>query len=165
MWIVSLTPNPNGSYNDHRADHITSVPEGWAMIEEGFAVPDTFPFLKDIKAAKKTFYNEVDVPATREVPVLDDEGNPVLDEAGNPVTETENYMDKKQVPITHMVVTETTPGIVPEPVPEPPAPPTTEEGIAALEDALCEMDAANAASIAALEDALCEMDMGGTENE
>ena len=39
--------------------------------------------------------------------------------------------------------------------------PTTEERIAALEDALCEMDAANAASIAELEDALCEIDAGG----
>jgi len=33
--------------------------------------------------------------------------------------------------------------------------------IGSLEDALCEMDAANAASIAALEDALCEIDAGG----
>lgn len=52
-----------------------------------------------------------------------------------------------------------------EDIPDPVTPPAAEERIAALEDALCEMDAANAASIAALEDALCEMDMGGTENE
>ena len=37
-------------------------------------------------------------------------------------------------------------------------------GIGSLEDALCEMDAVNAASIASLEDALCEMDMGGGMN-
>ena len=44
-------------------------------------------------------------------------------------------------------------------------PPTTDERISSIEDALCEMDAANAASIAALEDALCEMDMGGNDDE
>ena len=126
MWIVSLTPNPNGSHNDHRADHITSVPEGWAMIPEGFPVPDTFPFV-DIEAEDVTYYNEVEVPAQREVPVLDDEGNPVLDEVGNPLTETEEYTDTKQVPYTMMTVTAMTPGLVPEPVPEPEPEPTLDE--------------------------------------
>ena len=50
-------------------------------------------------------------------------------------------------------------------IPAPVAPPTTEERLTAIEDALCEMDAANAASIAALEDALCEIDAGGADNE
>lgn len=50
-------------------------------------------------------------------------------------------------------------------IPVPAAPPTTEERLSAIEDALCEMDAANAASIAALEDALCEIDAGGADNE
>lgn len=50
-------------------------------------------------------------------------------------------------------------------IPVPVAPPTTEERLTAIEDALCEMDAANAASIAALEDALCEIDAGGADNE
>ena len=45
MWIVNLEANPNGSHNDHRADHIVSVPKGWAMIPDGFAVPSTFPFV------------------------------------------------------------------------------------------------------------------------
>ncbi len=34
--------------------------------------------------------------------------------------------------------------------------------IEALENALCEMDEANAERMAAIEDALCEIDMGGT---
>lgn len=50
-------------------------------------------------------------------------------------------------------------------IPVPVAQPTTEERLTAIEDALCEMDAANAASIAALEDALCEIDAGGADNE
>lgn len=50
-------------------------------------------------------------------------------------------------------------------IPVPVVPPTTEERLTAIEDALCEMDAANAASIAALEDALCEIDAGGADNE
>lgn len=53
-----------------------------------------------------------------------------------------------------------------QPEPAPPAP-TAEERIAELEvinaeleDAICEMDAANEERFAAIEDALCEMDMG-----
>ena len=45
MWIVKIETNGNGSHDNHRAEHITVVPEGWAMIPEGFAVPDTFPFV------------------------------------------------------------------------------------------------------------------------
>ena len=45
MWIVKLDPNANGAHNNHKGDHITSVPDGWAMIPDGFAVPDTFPFV------------------------------------------------------------------------------------------------------------------------
>lgn len=41
-------------------------------------------------------------------------------------------------------------------VPEP----TTEEQIAELENAMCEMEAANEERMAAIEDALCEMDAG-----
>ena len=164
MWIVKLTPNPNGSHDDHDADHITTVPDGWAMIPEDFAVPDTFPFV-DIVAEELTYYNEVErtrkVTKTREVESFDEDGKPI--------TVTEEYEEEEtyteQVPYTMMTVTAMTPGIVPGPVPEPPAPPTTEERLSAIEDALCEMDAANAASIAALEDALCEIDAGGASNE
>lgn len=53
-----------------------------------------------------------------------------------------------------------------QPEPAPPVP-SNEERIteletenAALEDAICEMDAANEERFAAIEDALCEMDMG-----
>ena len=60
MWIVDLKANPNGSHNDHRADHITAVPDGWAMIPDGFAVPSTFPFV-GIEAEDVTFYREVEV--------------------------------------------------------------------------------------------------------
>ena len=127
MWIVSLTPNPNGSHNDHRADHITTVPEGWAMIEKGFPVPDTFPFLKNIKAAEKTFYNEVErtrkIKKTREVESFDEEGKPITIQ--EEYEEDETYTE--QIPYTLMTVTEMTPGIVPEPVPEPEPEPTMEE--------------------------------------
>ena len=97
MWIVNLTANSNGSHNDHRADHITTVPDGWAMIPDDFEVPDTFPFV-DIKAELVTHYHEVKT----------------VDAEGKSVTE--------QHPYTMMTVTKMTPGIVPEPVetiPEP----------------------------------------------
>lgn len=47
-----------------------------------------------------------------------------------------------------------------EPEPMPPAPPgpSAEERIAALENALCEQDAANSQRMSEIENALCEMD-------
>lgn len=40
---------------------------------------------------------------------------------------------------------------------------TDKERIAALEDAMCEMDEANAERFAAIEDALCDIDAGAAE--
>lgn len=166
MWIVKLEANPNGSHNDHRADHIATVPEGWAMIPDDFTVPSTFPFV-GIEAEDVTFYREVEVEKevtkTREVETLDMEGNAI--------TITEEYTEMETVteerPYTMHTVTAMTEGEVPV-VEEEEAEPTTEERVtaleeqyAAIEDALCEMDATNAASIAAIEDALCEMDKEG----
>lgn len=122
MWIINLEANPNGSHNDHRADHITAVPDGWAMIPEGFELPESFPFC-DITAE------------------LNADGI--------------------------MTVVGMTEGVVP-PAPEPE--PTwnelmeqqvgeLQETTSALEDAVCEMDAANEERLAAIEDALCEIDM------
>lgn len=45
MWIVKLTANPNGSHNNQKADHISEVPDGWAMIPDDFSVPSSFPFV------------------------------------------------------------------------------------------------------------------------
>ena len=116
MWIIDLTPLAPGVYNDHRADHITAPPDGWAMIPDDFPVPSTYPRLGSIEAEEKTYPREVEVTKKREVPVLDDEGNPVLDMDGNPVTTTEEYMDKEIVPYTMMTVTAMTEGTLPEPV-------------------------------------------------
>lgn len=50
MWIINLTPLAPGVYNDHRADHITAPPDGWAYIPDDFPVPSTFPRLGSIEA-------------------------------------------------------------------------------------------------------------------
>lgn len=50
MWIIDLTPVEPGVYCDHRGDHITEPPEGWAVIPDDFIVPHTFPRLGSIKA-------------------------------------------------------------------------------------------------------------------
>lgn len=126
MFIVKLTALENGAHQANNSDWITSVPDGWAMIPEDFPVPDTFPFV-DIEAEEVTYYNEVEIPAQRKIPVLDEQGNPILDEDGNPLTETKEYTDKKQVPYTLMTVTDMMPGIVPEPEPEPEPEPTLDE--------------------------------------
>ena len=50
MWIIDLTPLAPGVYNDHRADHISAPPDGWAMIPDDFPVPSTYPRLGSIEA-------------------------------------------------------------------------------------------------------------------
>lgn len=52
MWIIDLTPLAPGVYNDHRADHITAPPDGWAVIPDDFPVPSTYPRLGSIEASE-----------------------------------------------------------------------------------------------------------------
>ena len=162
MWIVNLEANPNGSHNDHRADHITAVPDGWAMIPDDFTVPSTFPFV-GIEAEDVTFYREVEVEKeviktrevesfvevvkTREVESVDEEGNPVTVTEEytefEPTTITEEYTEMEtvieEVPYTVHTVVAMTEGVVPEPVPEHNEP-TIDERVTSLEAALIATD-------------------------
>lgn len=105
MHIINLTPLEAGVYNDHKADHITAPPEGWAMIPEDFPLPSTFPRLGSIEAKEITYTYDVETEKTDE-------------ETGEMVTVTEQR--EKVI----MAVTAMTEGTLPEPVePEP----TTEE--------------------------------------
>ena len=52
MHIICLTPIEPGVYHDHKADHITAPPEGWACIPEDMPLPATFPRLGSIEAAE-----------------------------------------------------------------------------------------------------------------
>ena len=138
MWIVNLEANPNGSHNDHRADHITAVPDGWAMIPDDFTVPSTFPFV-GIESEDVTFYREVEVEKevikTREVETFDEEGNPS--------TITEEYTEMEtvieEVPYTVHTVVAMTEGVMPEPVPEQNEP-TIDERVSDLEAQLAQTD-------------------------
>ena len=58
MRIVKIEANPNGSHNAHKAKHITTVPDGWAMIPEDMSLPESFPFVA-IEAEEKIHYREV----------------------------------------------------------------------------------------------------------
>ena len=58
MWIVKIEANQNGSHNDNNANYISTVPDGWAMIPDGFAVPDSFPFV-DLEAEEQIHYRKV----------------------------------------------------------------------------------------------------------
>ena len=51
MRIVKIEENPNGSHHNHFANHITTVPDGWAVIPDGMELPNTFPFVS-IEVAK-----------------------------------------------------------------------------------------------------------------
>lgn len=121
MRIVQIEKNPNGSHNNHCADHITSPPEGWAVIPDDL-VCENFPF-GEVKAEELTRYRDVEtqkeVTKTREVETVDEDGNPV--------TVTEEYAETETVveqePYTVLTVTEWAPGEMPEPEPLPePAP-------------------------------------------
>ena len=50
MHIICMKPLAEGVYNDHRADHITAPPEGWAYIPGDFPLPATFPRLGGLEA-------------------------------------------------------------------------------------------------------------------
>ena len=101
MHIINLTPLEEGVYNDHKADHITAPPEGWAMIPEDMVLPSTFPRLGSITAEEKTYAYDVEVEKQDE-------------ETGEMVTVTERR--EKVI----MTVTAMTEGTLPEPVePEP----------------------------------------------
>lgn len=125
MWIVNLTANPNGSHNDHRADHITTVPEGWAVIPDDFQLPASFPF-GEITAEEKVYHREVEVEKevtkTREVPQYDEDGNMLAVMVTEEYTETEIITENREY--TMMTVIAMTEGVVP-PAPEPA--PTAEE--------------------------------------
>lgn len=96
MHIICLTPLEPGVYNDHKADHITMPPKGWAVIPDDFPMPSTFPRLGSIKAKEMTYTRDVEV----------------IGADGEPVTEKQEY--------TMMTVISMTEGTVPEPVePEP----------------------------------------------
>ena len=61
MHIINLTPLEEGVYNDHKADHITAPPEGWAMIPDDMVLPSTFPRLGSIEAKEITYTYDVEV--------------------------------------------------------------------------------------------------------
>ena len=97
MHIINLTPLEEGVYNDHKADHITAPPEGWAMIPEDFPLPSTFPRLGSIEAKEITYTYDVETEKQDE-------------ETGEMVTVTEQR--EKVI----MTVTAMTEGTLPEPV-------------------------------------------------
>ena len=105
MHVICLTPVEPGVYNDHKADHITTPPEGWAYIPEDFPLPSTFPRLGSLEAEEKTYTREVEVKKE------------VVDEDGN--TKTETVMETREY--TMMTVTAMTEGTLPDPAPESPS--------------------------------------------
>lgn len=92
MHIICLTPLAEGVYNDHKADHITAPPAGWAYIPEDMPLPSTFPRLGSIEAEELTCTRPVEV----------------IGEDGGPATEMRE--------VTMLTVTAMTEGTLPEPV-------------------------------------------------
>lgn len=114
MHIINMTPLEEGVYNDHKADHITAPPEGWAMIPDGFPLPSTFPRLGcPPKVEPITYPYEVDVEVKNE-------------ETG----EVEIVKEQRERVI--MTVVEMTEGTLPEPEPEVEPEPTAEEMLNAM---------------------------------
>ncbi len=120
MWIIDLTPLAPGVYNDHRAEHITAPPDGWAMIPDDFPVPSTYPRLGSIEAEEVTYTREVEVQKevtkTREIPKYDEDGNMLAVMVTEEYTELETVMEEQEY--TMMTVTAMTEGTLPEVKPE-----------------------------------------------
>lgn len=145
MWIINLTPLAPGVYNDHRADHITAPPDGWAYIPDDFPTPSTFPRLGSIEAEEVTYTREVEVQKE------------VTDEDGNTTMET--VMEEQEY--TMMTVTAMTEGTEPEPA-EPDPIPTMDERVADLESENAMLKAQVAAQSEQMdfyEDCIAEMAM------
>ena len=45
MKIIEITPLENGAHRNQTTSGRLPVPDGWAVIPEGMAIPDTFPFV------------------------------------------------------------------------------------------------------------------------
>lgn len=124
MHMIDLTPLEVGVYNDHKADHITEPPEGWAMIPEDMVLPSTFPRLGSLKAEPITYTYDVEVEKvnkeTGEVEIITEQREKVI-----------------------MTVTKMTEGTLPEPVePEPTNDELQWQAITDLEIAQMEYDQA-----------------------
>lgn len=127
MHIIQLEALEDGVYNDHKSDNITAPPKGWAMIPENFPLPSTFPRLGSIEAENVTYLYEVEVEKevtkTREVEILD--------ENGEPKTITEEYKEteivKEQRERVILTVISMTEGTLPEPEPITEPEPTADE--------------------------------------
>ena len=112
MHIICLTPLAEGVYNDHKADHITAPPDGWAYIPEDFPLPSTFPRLGSLEAEELTYTREVEVQKEvtkqRDTGMVDEDGNPIMEEYTEMETVTE------QQTYTTMTVTAMTEGTLPD---------------------------------------------------
>lgn len=121
MHIICLTPLEEGVYNDHAADHIVTVPDGWAYIPEDFPRPSTFPRMGSIEAKELTYTKVVEVQKK----VTGEDGNTTVET----VIEEQEY--------TMMTVIAMTEGTLPEPDPETPSQPDIiEEQDGMMSDAL-----------------------------
>ena len=137
MHIICLKPLAEGVYNDHKADHITAPPEGWAYIPEDMPLPSTFPRLGSLEAEELTYTREVE--KTREVTKWRDTGE--ANEDGDAIMESYSEMETytEEVPYTMMTVTEMTEGTLPETEPEPEPTKTIEQRVETLEESNAEM--------------------------
>ena len=102
MHIIQLEALEEGVYNDHKADHITEPPEGWAMIPDDMELPSTFPRLGEKPEVQEITYT------------YDVEVQKINEETGEMETV------KEQRERTILTVTKMTEGTLPDPVePEP----------------------------------------------
>ena len=45
MRIVEIESLENGAHRNQQSEFLTVCPEGWAIIPDDMAIPDTFPFV------------------------------------------------------------------------------------------------------------------------
>ncbi|MBO5706415.1 MAG: hypothetical protein J6S05_05400 [Bacteroidaceae bacterium] len=136
MKMLEIAALENGAHRN-QTFHGT-LPDGWAVVPEDMEL-ENFPF-GEVTAEEVTHYRDKqvlrDVTKTRDIPVVDEDGNHVLDEDGNPVMTTEEYTEQEwvteQEPYGVMTVTGWEPLPMPEPAPKPEPEPSANDVLNAL---------------------------------
>lgn len=70
MRIIEIEELDNGAHRNQNGG-ITAVPEGWAVIPDGMAIPDTFPFVDiEVEGQTVTAMTAGIVPEAEPMPAL-----------------------------------------------------------------------------------------------
>lgn len=64
MRIIAIAENEHGYHENQFRQHVSELPEGWALIPEGTVYPESFPFVRlTVEGHTVTAMEPVTLPA------------------------------------------------------------------------------------------------------